>query len=235
MGPGHWERSFAEDGDVERQPGPLWAMTLNSNGAGSSYRALSLASDDKYDILALQETRMGPRQMAQWIALAARYGYSAWGVPGHEVVSVNGQRAFHGGVVIAVKDTLPAFLLRTLSLPSGEFVELGDYRAALLAAYEDGVLAPTRWRARRTIDYLVLVGLDAYGAGFADQAPFDVQYSWAFALEEVFSDHRAIGFLLNAFFSLVALLLVRPRCRLRIGKLSWLSSMGTGLNFRMCR
>ena len=81
VGPGHWERSLPEDGDVERQPGPLWAMTLNSNGAGSSYRALSLASDDRYDILALQETRMGPRQMAQWIALCSLWVLcvgSAW-------------------------------------------------------------------------------------------------------------------------------------------------------------
>ena len=89
----------------------------------------------------------------------------------------------------------PLIAVGDFNLEPAENPLLGDYRAALLAAYEDGVLAPTRWRARRTIDYLA--GLDAYGAGFDDQSPFDVQYSWAFALEEVFSDNRPIGFNLH--------------------------------------
>ena len=96
--------------------------SLNANAADHCFTALHQACDDGYDVLALQEVRLSPAQRRAWTQEARSLGFRTFGGFSREVIDSMGRRSFHGGVCMAVKDTIPSTLVFFQTLEEGEYL-----------------------------------------------------------------------------------------------------------------
>ncbi|CAE7807894.1 unnamed protein product, partial [Symbiodinium sp. CCMP2456] len=108
----------------------LKLCTMNVNGAGSSFEALRVYTEMRTDIMVFQETHLEGHRLATFSAEAKRRGYRVWSVPAQTGRDSLGRGTINGGLAVAVKDGLPAFLVNSVSEAAGEALVLqcGQWR-----------------------------------------------------------------------------------------------------------
>ena len=113
-----WQHDVVEDGDVHPHPGPcvVWrCVSLNVGGLPGAWKALDeWLVPSKVMVLALQEVRGSPNQIAALRSAALKNGYRLYHVCGKSTVGGWGEDRQCGGVSLFVRSSLrqrPAFAL----------------------------------------------------------------------------------------------------------------------------
>ena len=131
VGPLLWVRDLVCEG-VEPHPGPhgLKMCTLNVNGASAAFVALRAYAPMCIDIMVMQETHLADHQLASFTAEGKRQGYRVWSVPAKVGLDSLRRRTINGGLICAVKEGLPAYLVSSVSEDAGEALVLqcGQWR-----------------------------------------------------------------------------------------------------------
>lgn len=93
-----WWRKLTEDGDVEPNPGPCRGVTINVGGQVGVWRVINsmLSQDpDRYDVVCLQEVRLGASDVDPVRGAFRRMGYRTLIQRGRETRGPEG-RLQHG-------------------------------------------------------------------------------------------------------------------------------------------